>query len=325
MYQSRCKNRFLLIISLLAGFALLCMGGVQNTPLLFAASNNNHNPSVQNGKTKTPTVLPSLIISQREIDLGTLSMGQEKEASFTVRNIGSDSLSWMILPPESWFPLDQTELKGRSTGNDELVNLKISVVKKDDDMQEVPVITNLAVQLTFENRDNRLICVRELPVGYHRDMIKIETTTGIKRTIFIKFNLIQQQEDMSFSLNPPRMDFGLLKNDMPVTKRIRLVNKTNETIRWKTAVSAQNTTATTFLQARYFSFVNDEVSGKEIYTVPARLDKQLQLSGSWKEYQGYPSINGKSILKFDFYGRSLALFIKKLNSTGSLMPISITT
>lgn len=283
---------------------------------LGAANNGTNKTKAANGQPKAPTLMPSLIVSQREIDFGTLAMGQEKDGSFNIKNIGSDSLAWTILPPEEWFPLEKTELLGISVGNEETVSLRISVIKKDADMPETNMSSNLPVQLVLENRSNRLICVRDLPAGHHRDTIKIQTNSGIKRTLFIKFNIVPDMEDTSIAVNPPRLDFGMIKMGEPATKRIRLTNKSADNVRWQTGLASATAGLSSLGLTRFISFANDDVSGKGTYAIPPRMEKQLQLWGSWREYQGFPSISGKSILKLDFYGSSLALYLKKLNSIG---------
>lgn len=283
-----------------------------------AANGTNHKATSANGPSKAPKLMPSLIISQREIDFGTLSMGQEKETSFTVRNIGGDSLAWTILPPEEWFPLEKTELPGMSVGNEEEVTLRVSVIKKDNDMPEANISSNLPVQLILENRSNRLICVRDLPAGHHRDTIKIQSNTNIKRTLFIKFNIVPDMEDVSIAVNPPRLDFGTVKMGEPATKRIRLTNKSADNVKWQAGLAGATEGLSNFGLDRFISFANDDVFGKGTYAVPTHMEKQLKVWGTWREYQGFPSISGKTILKLDFYGSALALFVKKLNSSGQL-------
>jgi len=265
---------------------------------------------------KPPVVLPSLVLSHREIDLGNISMGQEKEGTFSIKNIGSESLSWTILTPEAWFPLDKTELPGISTKNEEAVSLRISVIKRDSDVSGTNGAAHLPVQMTLQNRSNRLTCVRDLPVGYHRNAIKIRTAAGMQRTVFIKFNLVSEMEDISISIDPPRLDFGTVRIGEQATRRIRLTNKSQENIKWQVKLAGTNGMATGSGRQRYISFQNDDVAGKGAYTTAPHLDKNLQLWGSWREYQGYPLINGKCILKMDFWGSALALYVKKLGGSG---------
>jgi hypothetical protein len=314
MYNSLGKLTIIIFILVISGWIMAFF--LANPAQVEASTSNPVKSTIQNKTINTPKLVPSLILSQRELDLGTLTIGQEREMSFSVRNIGGDSINWTILPPDAWFALGLTELSGVSAGNEETVTLRINVIKKDDTLPEESTTINLPVQITLENRGNRLVFVKDLPVGNHRDLIKIETKTGIRKTVFIKFNLIAKEEDIALDVNPPRLDFGLLKKDVPVTKRIRLLNKGEETMRWKTAVVTRNTPEATYMLGRYMGFSHDEIVGKGVYSVPVYLEKRLQLSGSWKEYQGLPVINGKCILKLDFYGRSLALYIKKLNSSG---------
>jgi len=280
----------------------------------YAATNGIKKATSQ--QAKSPAVLPSLVLSHREIDLGTISTGQEKEGAFSIKNIGSDSLSWTILTPEGWFPLDKTELLGISVGNEEVVNLRVSVIKKDDDVSGTNGATHLPVQLTLDNRSNRLTCVLDLPVGYHRNAIKIKTPAGMQRTVFIKFNLVSEMEDVSISINPPRLDFGTIRMGESATRRMRLTNKSRDNIKWKVKLAGTNGILPGSALQRYISFLNDDVSGKGTYAIPTRLDKTLQLWGAWREYQGYPSISGKCILKMEFWGSALSLYIKKINGTG---------
>ncbi|MBN1545433.1 MAG: hypothetical protein JW902_02115 [Syntrophaceae bacterium] len=295
------------------------MAGTVSVTRALAATINVNNASLSNAKLKAPKIIPIIIVSKREIDFGTISVGQEKEENFTIKNIGSDSLSWTILPPEDWFPLDQNELEGTSAGNDELVTLRINVIKNKDEQPEAALSDNIPVELTLENRSRRLTCVKDLPAGDYRDMIRIETRAGIKKTIFIKFNIVPEPENISLDVRPHRIDFGILKNDVPVTKRIRLTNKSNENIRWHTVLPMEGASTAVATRDRYLSFGNDDLSGKGFYATPARLEKRLQLSGLWQEYQGFPEISGKSILNLDFYGNAIVLFVNKRAGTGKFI------
>ena len=266
---------------------------------------------------KSPAVLPSLVISHREIDLGTISTGREKEGSFSVKNIGSDSLAWTIPTPEEWFPLDKTELLGISVRNEEMVHFRVSAIKKEDDSPGANGgEAHLPVQLILDNRSNRLTCVRELAVGDHRIAIKIQTPGGMQRTVFIKFNLLAEMEDVSISVNPSRLDFGAIKPGDSVTRRMRLTNKSQGMVKWKAKRDVTTGTAPGIYPHRYISFLNDDAAGKGIYDIPPRLEKTLQLWGTWKEYQGYPALSGKCILKMEFWGSAVSLFVNKRNSTG---------
>jgi len=285
------------------------------TSAKFQAANNDLK-KVSPSQSKSPSVLPSLVISQREIDLGNISIGQEKEGSFTIKNIGSDSLAWTILTPEAWFPLEKTELLGISVRNEEVVNFRVSVIKKEDDAAGTNGTDHLPVQLILENRSNRLTCVRNLPVGNHRDAIKIRTPSGMQRTVFIKYNLVSEMEDVSIFVNPPRLDFGTIKLGDSVTRRVRLTNKSQDMIKWKVKVDVTKGIAPGISLPRYISFLNDDAVGKGIYTIPPRLEKTLQLWGAWREYQGYPAISGKCILKMEFWGNAVSLFVRRVNSAG---------
>jgi hypothetical protein len=280
-----------------------------------AATDGVRKVSVQQGK--PPVVLPSLVLSHREIDLGNISMGQEKEGTFSIKNVGSESLSWTILTPETWFPLDKTELPGISKKNEEAVSLRISVLKRDSDVSGTFETAHLPVQMTLQNRSDRLTCVKDLPVGYHRNAIKIRTAAGMQRTVFIKFNLVlKTEEDIAISIDPPRLDFGTVRIGEQATRRIRLTNKSQEKIKWQVKLAGMNGMATDSGRHRYISFLNEDVAGKGAYATAPHLDKNLQLSGSWGEYQGFPRINGKCILKMDFWGSALGLYVKKIGGSG---------
>ncbi|NLN60799.1 MAG: hypothetical protein GX147_08895 [Deltaproteobacteria bacterium] len=265
-----------------------------------------------------PALLPSLIISQREIDLGTVAMGQEKEASFSIKHVGSDSLSWSIFPPDGWFPLEQPELAGISVGGEETVRLRMAVIKRDEYVTLTGTSRNLPVQMVLEHGSNRMVCVRDLPVGHYRDTIKIEGKGGIRRTLFVKINVIPDMKDTAIVVNPLRLDFGTVTVGEPVTRKLSLYNQSNENVKWQVGLVEAKEGASNFTQDRFISFANEDVVGKGAYTVPARLEKQLSLWGGWKEHQGFPSPNGKSVLKLDFYGGPLALYVKNLSKSGQL-------
>ena len=264
-----------------------------------------------------PAVVSTLVVSQREIDLGTVAMGQEKEETFTLRSIGGEALSWTIASPEAWFPLDRSELAGTATASEDTFILRITAVKREDIQDAMAITANLPVQLTLVSRSQSMTCVRDLPVGYHRDSFQIHTHTGTRRTVFFKFNLVPKTEDASLSVFPARLDLGELKQGEAAVRRIALSNRSDERVRWQISLAppAKKTAARTNID-RYISFQNEEVSGKGTYAVPTRLDSRLQLWGAWHEEQGYPAVTGRSVLKLNFYGSSLAVFLKKTTPVG---------
>jgi len=258
----------------------------------------------------------TLVISEREIDLGSVPIGRDKEGIFFIKGVGTASQAWTVSMPEAWFPLGKTELMGISVGNEEKISIRIRAIERTEILSEDTHVSMFPVQIILENRSTQLICVRELPSGSYREAIRIETPTG-SRVLHIRFHLAGGEEDtesrVSLSVHPDRLDYGKNKRGQSVSKRMLITNKGPGTIDWNiqaVPLSSDRANQPHILE-QYISFENNRVRNRGVYSVPSHLGQQLRMRGTWAEQNGYPVTKDKSTLRLDFYGRSLSLLLKK--------------
>ena len=265
------------------------------------------------------STVQTLAISEREIDLGFVSIGQDKEAIFFIKGVGAASQAWTISMPEAWFPLGKTELMGISVGNEEKVSIRIRAIKRMGSFSEDTNAPMFPVQIILENRSTQLICVKELPAGFYREAIRIETPEGLSKVLYIRFNLTGSEEDtippIFLSVSPSRLDYGKNKRGQSISKRMLITNKGPGTIDWNIQIVpfSHDKPNQPHILEQYISFVNDHAVNRGVYAVPPHLKQQLRLQGTWAEQNGYPVTRGQSALKMDFYGRSLTILLKKVD------------
>ena len=302
------NNRQIFFLSLLLAFSMLFISASR----IFAQTKVGDSSGSQ-----TSTV-QNLVISDREIDLGTVPVGRDNEAVFFIKGIGAASHAWTVSMAETWFPLGKTELMGISVGNEEKISIRIRAIERTEILTENTHVSMFPVQITLENRSTQLTCVRELPAGSYREAVRIETATGLSKVLYIRFNLTGGEESTlsqaSLSAYPARLDYGKNKRGQSVTKRMLITNKGPGTIDWNIQIvplPRDRKTNQPQILDQYISFVNDHAANKGAYAVPAHLGQQLRMRGAWPEQNGYPVTRDKSSLRLDFYGRSLSLLLKK--------------
>ena len=318
IYRGRMNNRYryIFFLSLLLTFNILFMPAVCRA--ISSSGDQVFAQTKVNGSTEShPNTVQTLVVSEREIDLGSVPVGRDKEAIFFIKGVGTASQAWTVSMPEAWFPLGKTELMGISVGNEEKISIRIRAIERTDFFSDDIHVSMFPVQIILENRSTQLICVRELPAGSHREAIRIEGAAGPPRVLHIRFHLTGGEENaespVSLSIYPVRLDYGKNKRGQSISKRVLITNKGPGTIDWNIQVAPfpSNRDDHPHILEQYISFENNNARNKGIYTVPSHLGQQLRMRGTWAEQNGYPVTRDKSALKLDFYGRSLSLLFKK--------------
>ncbi|MGB5217951.1 MAG: hypothetical protein WBN66_06600, partial [Smithella sp.] len=175
------------------------------------------------------------------------------------------------------------------------------------------------VELTIESGDQKLVCIKELSVGTHKEEIKFNfdhEQTGI----YVSFNIAYTQKSPAISLNPQRLDMGSILPGKTVSKKIILNNIGKEMLKWSVSMPKHDTNdiAALLKRGRYVSFANNETTGG-IYNVPPSLKDTIKLTGKWTNSNGYPACE-KDVnnIKVSFTGAGIILYLAKYPEKGNL-------
>jgi hypothetical protein len=265
---------------------------------------------------------PILSISPKEVDLGTISPGVEASSTISLRNLGSGSMNWMISKPEGWFCTDDQMLKGNLESSIVPMRIMLKYVKangEENSSRPKNHFGTMILSLTIENMT--MTCRKEMMPGFYRESLKI-SSSGIVRSLFLKFKITPVDTEPILEVFPSRVDFGNISGNATVTKRLELANKGKDILRWtlKVAPNAQaGDQAGPARKGRYVSFMNEIVRGSRAYVLPTPLKDSVETFGLWSEDNGYPvAAAPNSTLRYQFSGTGISVLFWKGPDGGNL-------
>ncbi|MDD4242032.1 MAG: hypothetical protein PHG54_11435 [Smithellaceae bacterium] len=262
---------------------------------------------------------PVLTVTPREIDFGGVHPGETAMGDFSLKNIAPGALDWSAFCPEDWEGASRA-LRGNISGEPSLLHLELTIAEIKDqapgDKSGIPVFTT---RLKMQTGDRESVCQKDLKAGMHRKAIRL-TSAGGQRTIFVDFRIPARQETPSINLTPQRLDLGVQLPGKILSKRIELINKGREMLKW-TVLPQQAGAAESARQPsreRYFSFQNEAIPEPGKYAVPEHLKDTMEVIGRWTEKNGYPVSKGAAgALKFRFRGTGISVFLQSHTEDGS--------
>ena len=264
---------------------------------------------------------PVLAITPREVDVGTISPGEVVTGVFTFKNMGSGVFDWSTDGPEGWRKLENQKLFSTQEEDTNSLRFEIRLPVDRDQLKSYESQTSLYnTEIQLEAGREKLICQKDMPIGIHKEAIKI-TSSGGSRTIYITFKIVATQESPMINFNPARLDMGSVIPGKIVSKKIMVTNKGKEMLVWAVTAKKPNRNENTsiFKKERYISFLNEEVRESGDYSVPGHLRDSVELYGKWTENDGYPySIGGGSSIKYRFNGTGISLISTAQSEEGSL-------
>jgi hypothetical protein len=264
---------------------------------------------------------PVLLITPREVNLGTIVPGQAGAESFTLKNMGSGVLEWSTSGPQGWMVQEGTKLSTAIEKRADYLRIEVRLLSAESQQNENSSgVAFYFVEMMLETETEKIICAKRLPEGTHKEAIKI-TSTGGHRTIFVTFSIASTQEAALINLNPVRLDMGSVSPGKTVSKKIMLTNKGKELLNWSVAAQKpkRNESPADFKNGRYVSFINDDVRSSGVYAVPPHLKDMMELTGKWVENEGYPSgAEGESLIKFRFQGTGVSLYLVTYSDESNL-------
>ena len=267
---------------------------------------------------KANVQVPVLTVSPREIDLGSIGPNEGGRGIFILKNVGTGPLNWSINGSEGWSSLDEKKLSGVLKNTTE--NLKVHVSFLKDPLNSIHPSTDSVnlVQMSIES-NNRINSYRKnLSFGPHREMLKLVSNGGT-RNVFIRFELAPGYSEPQIGVEPARIDFGVVKMGENVTKKIKVMNKGREILRWQGAVQNSADISSPPMAGRYISFCNEDIKGIGFYTPPPHLRESIDVTGRWMEYNCYPS-NAivSNAIKYRFTGTGIAIFFTTEKNEGNV-------
>ncbi len=278
--------------------------------------------SAARGNDQYNVMRPILSISPKEVDLGTISPGAEASSTISLRNLGSGSMNWMISKPEGWFCTDDQMLKGNLESSIVPMRIMLKYVKangEENSSRPKNHFGTMILSLTIENMT--MTCRKEMMPGFYRESLKI-SSSGIVRSLFLKFKITPVDTEPILEVFPSRVDFGNISGNATVTKRLELANKGKDILRWTLKV-APNTQAGDQAgparKGRYVSFINEAVRGSRAYVLPIPLKDSVETFGLWSEDNGYPvAAAPNSTLRYQFSGTGISVLFWKGPDGGNL-------
>jgi len=274
-------------------------------------------PLIINRETSKPATIhesnikPVLSVTPREINLGTLAADKNNEAIFTLNNTGSGTVHWSTEGPGGWEKTGKQVLTGSFEKDPDLLRVVVTLVSKELSSAKESFKKDVYfVEMKLESLEGTMYCRKQLPLGTHKEAIQISSNGGNK-TFFVVFTIVYTQKNAVINLNPLRLDMGKVFTGKTVSKRIMLTNSGKETLNWSVSLKKNDEIdlKTDLTRGRYVSLRNDDLADKGLYIVPAHLKDMVEMTGNWLETNGYPSADGEGMMKINFKGTGIDLYL----------------
>ncbi|MBW2599839.1 MAG: BACON domain-containing protein [Deltaproteobacteria bacterium] len=250
-----------------------------------------------------------LMVSPREVDLGTIGPGESSKGVVSLRNVGGGDLIWLVYSMGDWISPYDDMLSG--TAGMSARHLRISIESVTE--EGVSVNGLFPVRVRFETGHNSVSYEKLLSPGSYREELKLFFNGG-ERTVFLKFEVAKKGSRPCMDVRPLGIDFGSVETGRKLIRRIELRNVGKDVLKWKAMLQGKrkNFRGVALERGRYVSFANESVSRKGSYSVPGHLKNALEISGEWSEEKGYPHSTGDNdLLRYSFSGSGIVLFLWK--------------
>jgi hypothetical protein len=276
--------------------------------------NNSRNEfiTISQAATKEEAIRPALSVTPREIDFGDVGPGNVSNSLIYVKNMGEGSVAWSIDGPEAWATTEDQRLAGNLTNEPDYLRLSLRSGKSV--LPQSAQITKQQfhnIRLTVEVSGKVVIFQKDLPVGSYREQLKVASWGGA-RTIFFNFKVTDAKYEPQLSVEPPRLDFGIISPGKQSARQIKITNKGRETVKWRIIIPRPGDEKQNILplNGRYVSFLNDDIKGSSTYAPNSHLKDTLDISGKWLEHEGYPSAFGvNNLIRYRFSGTGISVYL----------------
>jgi len=264
---------------------------------------------------------PVLFISPREIDLGTIGPGENSEEMFSLRNIGSQRLSWSSEKLQGWNAVGTSDLSGTLERSPRYVRVNVeSLATQEQTSDESERPADYHIVITMETRNRKAIFKKYLPPGTYREMVTLNSDGGT-RHLFLKFAVAEVASKPHLALEPAGIDMSAMEVGKRQIRKIKLQNMGKDVLKWNVALreNRRSFAGIPLKRGRYICLYSARSVNRDVYLVPKRLKDTVYISGRWFQDNGFPSSNGESnSLKVAFWGTGISVFLWKDVEGGSL-------
>ena len=273
-------------------------------------------PAVKEGAIK-----PGFAIMPGEVDFGDVGPSDVVNVLLTFKNISAGALPWSISGPEGWGPQENQELTGVLASETDYLRLSVRLLKTGlPETADKTREKSHNVQLTVEAGGKVILFRKDLPAGIYREPLNINSPGGT-RTVFLNFKVVDGKLKSQLSVEPPRIDFGVLSSGKQAAKHIKITNRGRETVQWRLIIPKPGDEKANMpaLTGRYVSFLSDDTKVAAAYLPAAHLKEVLEISGNWLEHEGYPSANGvNNFMRYRFSGTGISVHLRHGPGMGKL-------
>ena len=252
-------------------------------------------------------------VSPIELDLGRLKAGGSAEGTFIIRGIGATPM-WSTRGPKGCLQAEQEPLVAPLVEGTAELKVVLDVVPTES---EEPGYCQ--VRLSLQQGDQSIVCVRDLPVGSHREALPIETPAG-SMTAFIRYRLVGSELGPLLIVAPLRIDLGKVMVGQQASKLVTVRNAGSGSLKWRIAKAAGSRGSDAPAPAYYIAFGNEAVRGKGSYLPPPALKEVADFSGTWLERDGWPRLEPDAgVLRYRFRGTGVGVLLWKGPGMGTLI------
>jgi len=283
-------------------FILLLLG------LSPAAFGQNAPPGMPIPQDELDSARSQLIVYPEELNLGDLNPGDEAKRIFYLNNVGSGTPEWFAEAPAGWTLSDSQNLSGVAGPSPLPLRIHLSYVRETGTSKS----RSCSLILRLEAGGQTAVFRREAPVGEMREQIRFHYDGGTA-SVFYHCKLGELFPIPFMEVDPLRLDFGTVRADAQVTKRILLKNRGREALKWRAGIGGGKGMPPIERppEGRYISFRN-VIAGGGPYAPGGPGREGIELDGSWEEEGGYPAATGEqNVMRFRFTGTGIALYYWK--------------
>ncbi len=259
---------------------------------------------------------PVLMISPRELDLGTIGPGEGAKGILSLKNVGTAELLWSLYDMEGWNTGAENEtenktfLSGMAGRSGSRLYVSVESVAGDQSAQ-----TGLfTVRVDIQTGNDSMHYDKLMSAGTYQEELKVYFN-GEKRSAFLNFTIAEKNLRSCLDIEPLGIDFGIVDPDERLLKRIQLKNLGEKVLRWGAVLQGKMKTFRGMIleKGRYVSFSDDKKPSEDNrYNIPEHLGSTIRTSGEWTSNKGYPCGTGEdAILRYTFSGSGIALLLWK--------------
>lgn len=288
------------------------MNAASDGRLSIGNNGRNEDITISQAATKEEALRSAVALTPREVDFGAVGPENASNALIYMKNMGGGIVAWSIDGPEGWEAAENQRLAGNLAAEQDVLRLTIksgkSVLSESTQLAKQKYHN---IRITVETGGKASIFQKDLPVGSYREQLNI-TSLGGTRAFYIIFKVTDVMSESQLSVEPPRLDFGIISPGKQAERQIKISNRGRETVKWRIIIPRPGDEKQNLMpiKGRYVSFVNENIKGSPVYSPDSYLKETLDISGKWLEHEGYPTAFGvNNLIKYRFSGTGISVYL----------------